>query len=281
MEFGQKDIHVKTGDKINIFFLGDVHEGSANHADSEFRRAISIIKDTPNSYVFGMGDYIDAITYHDRRFNPSEIDPEYLIKDLKDLPRKQMDKFYKKIEPIADKFIGMLYGNHEESFVKYNNFDPLTYLINNKMPHVKKLGYTAIFRLGIIREINRKRPCYNFIFDLNHGPGKGGGMREGYPINKVHDVFRWTSGDVRIMGDIHALAADDKKFLEYRQGNNLSYKTVFYGVSGCFMYKTKEGTRGYFEAKAAPHSGIGMLKFSIETAWKKDRCLTSLDKIIL
>jgi len=279
MELLSKDIHVQDGSEINIFFLGDIHEGSANHAEKEFAQAIRIIKDTENSYVFGMGDYIDAINHHDKRFNPSEIDPEYLVKDLKDLPVKQMNKLYTKIKPIQDKFLGLLYGNHEESYVKYNSFDPVHYLSN--MMDVPKLGYTAIFRLGIIREKGRTRPNYNFIFDLNHGPHGGGGMREGSPVNKVHDVFRWTSGDVRVMGHIHSLAEDAKKFIEYRQGDNISYKTVWYGVSGCFMYKTREGTRGYFEASPSPHAGIGMLKCNIKIHHQKNACLVKLEKIIL
>ena len=278
MELGQRDIKIKQTNEISIFFLGDIHSGNANHATSEFNQAIKIIKDTPNSYVFGMGDYADLIGHRDPRFNPSEISPEYTVKDLKNLPVKQMDWFYKKIEPIADKFLGLLYGNHEESFMRHNTFDPIDYLANRM--NVPVLGYTALFRLGIIHETDRNRPNYNYIFDLNHGAG-GGGYREGYPINKCHDLFRWTSGDVRVMGHIHALVEDDKKFLEYRQGNNLTYRTVWFGVSGCFLHKVCEGTRGYFENKPGPHSGIGMLRFRIKVGNKKHSSRTSLEKIVL
>ena len=280
MELASKDIYIKAGDEVNIFFLGDIHEGSANHADREFRKAIQIIKDTRNSYVLGMGDYIDAITYWDKRFNPSEIDPAYLIKDLKDLPARQMNNLYNKLLPIQDRFLGVLYGNHEETYIRYNSFDPVKYLAE-KMGNVPRLGYTAMFKLGIIRQKGRPRSNYNFIIDLNHGAG-GGGYREGYPLNKCHDVFRWTSGDVRVMGHLHALVEDDKEFLEYRQGGNTNYRTVWFGVSGCFLYKIKEGTRGYFEPKPGPHSDIGMLKLKIiVSADKKANCTTSLEKVRL
>ena len=125
MEIAQRLLSYKIGSVINIFFLGDIHEGSGNFADKPFKRAINYIENTDNSYIIGMGDYIDAISYRDKRFNPSEIAPEYAIRDLKDLPVIQIERLCKKLLPVQERFIAFLYGNHEEAFSKYNSFDPV------------------------------------------------------------------------------------------------------------------------------------------------------------
>ena len=275
MEICQKNLHYKINDEINVFFLGDIHEGSANHASKPFKRAIQYIVDTPDSYVIGMGDYADCITHRDKRFNPSEIDRSYSIRDLKDLPNIQMNRLAKQLDPIRDKFIAWLYGNHEEAFSKYNSFDPLAKLVYLMGSDAPRLGYTGVLRLGIIRQDNRKTPNYYFDIDLNHGEG-GGGRREGYPINIVHDVFRWTSGDIKVMGHIHQMATDCKKFSFVDRNLNMKMQKVLYGSNGCFMYKRKEGTRGYFESKPGPYSGIGMLHLQIKVGHGKQDCRLNL-----
>ena len=214
-----------------------------------------------------MGDYVDLIRHDDKRFNPAEIDPYYKISDLKDLAVKQTDRFYSKIKPIADKVIVMLYGNHEESYIKYNGFDPVKYL-NKMIPDAKRLGYVGMIKLDVKRNPDKLSAVY--YIDLNHGMG-GGGFREGYAINKVHDLFRWTSGDFRVMGHLHALDTDWADFREWG-----GIQRVWYGVSGCFMYKEKEGTRGYFEANAGKPSGIGMLKAMIKVGRDKRDSRTRL-----
>ena len=278
MEILKKDIKASgRGDKISIFFLGDIHEGSANHAEKEFKRAVKIIKDTPNSYVIGMGDYCDHINHRDPRFNPAEIAANYAIKDLKDLPNIQVQNVCKKLEPIKDKIICLLYGNHEESLIKYSTFDPVKQIIARLGCDIPRLGYTGIVSLNIYRS-TMKSSNLQYVIDLNHGVG-GTGKREGYKVNIVHDVFRWTSGDCRVMGHIHQMSSDPQDFSYLGKYYNLMYRRVWFGSTGCFMYKVKEGTRGYFEAKAGPHSDIGMLKYVINVGSNKTETMTSLDKI--
>lgn len=279
MEILRKNIKsVGRGNKISIFFLGDIHEGSANHAEESFKYAIKTIKETPNSYVIGMGDYVDAINHRDPRFNPAEIDPEYAIKDLKDLPNIQVQRVCRKLEPIKDKIIGLLYGNHEESLIKYSTFDPVKQIVKTLGIDIPKIGYTGIVAINIYRG-SRKTISLQYIIDLNHGIG-GTGKREGYKVNIVHDVFRWTSGDCRVMAHIHQMSSDlqDFSYLNLHK-YQLNYRKVWFGSTGCFMHKQKQGTRGYFESKAGPHSDLGMLRYEITIGEDKTKSRTSLDKI--
>ena len=56
-----------------VYFLGDIHEGAANHQAKALSKAIDIITTDSNAYWIGMGDYIDAINHRDPRFNPLEM----------------------------------------------------------------------------------------------------------------------------------------------------------------------------------------------------------------
>ena len=270
MEIAQKVIHCELGEKINIYTLGDVHEGNCNHAENEFKEAVKIIEDDPNGYWIGMGDYIEAITTDDKkRFDPLSIHPKYRIQDLKNLPKKQMNNFHNIVEPIEGKCLALLAGNHEEAFTKHNSFDVYGHLIESfKTSAFKagqppaKLGYIGFLKISIIYDKGRSGPNRTVTFALNHGDG-GGGFREGYPLNKVHDVFRWTHADVCLMGHLHKLVSDRKPFIGVSQSNQLIRSKRFYGMTGCFLKTYVDGNRNYFEHKGRSESDIGMLKTEI------------------
>jgi len=49
---------------------------------------VKMIQEDANAWI-GMGDYIDAISYNDPRFNPLEIAERYEIRDLKTFPESR------------------------------------------------------------------------------------------------------------------------------------------------------------------------------------------------
>lgn len=285
MEVAKKKIKIKPGETISIYFLGDVHEGSGNHAEAEYNKAVSIIKDhAKDATVFwaGIGDYIDAINHKDPRFNPAEIAIKYNIVDLANLAVKQAEHYYERTRDIFDRCIALLYGNHEEAYVRHNGFDAvnlLQYLIyrnskEEKAPPV--LGYTGFLSLSIEHE---KGGLYDIA--LSHGAG-GGGFREGYGVNKIHDVFRWYNADCYIMGHIHRMMIDTQYKIEVQQGGkDVIRKKHLYGTNGCFMYKSCVGTRGYFEGKPSPESSIGMLRLDITPKRDRENWITELVKVEL
>ena len=61
-----------------VYFLGDIHEGAANHQAKALKEAINIIATDSDAYWIGMGDYIDAINHRDPRFNPLDRQLELL-----------------------------------------------------------------------------------------------------------------------------------------------------------------------------------------------------------
>jgi len=274
-----REFSVDIGDEFNIYFIGDIHEGNVNHAESEFKRAIQIVKDDPKGYWIGMGDYIEAITTDDKkRFNPITIAKKYGIRDLKDLPFRQMEVVYSRFQPIEDRCLCLLLGNHEESYIKHNSsdiYDRFTKMFSAPPP---KMGYVGFMRLHF--KHNKGRATNTVIIALNHGDG-GGGFREGYPINKLWDVFRWVDADVSVMGHVHRLMEDDKKFIGVSPLGNLSKRRRHVGISGCFLWTYQEGNANYFEHKGRHESDIGMLKCNIKIQHPRHGAGIQLHKIKL
>jgi len=277
MEIIRKNLFSQS--EINIYFLGDIHEGNANHNKKALKQAVKIINNDKNGYWVGMGDYSDNINTNDPRFDPLEFSRKYNISDLANLPVKQMDCIYNDLYSIRNKCLALLEGNHEQKYRQKNEFDPYTYFINqfpqnnNKL----KLGYDGFLKLGIRYEEDRDRPNRTIQIGLNHGAG-GGGKREGYPTNKIHDLFRWWEADVYIAGHLHKLISNEQKFTNTTSQDNLKINRKWYGMSGCFLKTYQEGNQNYFEHKGKPHSDVGMLKLTIEA---DPNCKTKLKKIFL
>lgn len=267
MEVGYKKIIAGDSSSLNLYFLGDVHEGNCNHAEKEYKQAVKIIQEDPIGYWIGMGDYIEAITRNDiKRFDPQGIDPIYSVSDISNLPYVQAANYYKKTEPIADKCLALLRGNHEEAFEKYNSSSIYKYICDKFPNDPVRLGYKGLLKVGISyrgdQKSGRTRARRTFTIDLNHGNG-GGGKREGTPLNNLHDTFRWTFADVCVMGHTHDLIDDERKINDINQANKLIKRKRYYGISGCFLRTYVEGHKNYFENKGASEKPIGMLRLSV------------------
>ena len=120
---------------------------------------------------------MDCINHRDPRFNPQEISERYSIKDLEDLPRRQSDHFLSAIAPIKDRCLGLIYGNHEDSYRHHNTFDVVRYMVENMdTPNLRHKAWVSLM-------FERGNKSFPVKLCVCHGIG-GGGMREGYPINK-------------------------------------------------------------------------------------------------
>ena len=256
-----------------VYYLGDIHLGASNCDEIAFKKAVKMIQKDGNAWI-GMGDYIDAISYNDPRFNPLEVASKYAIKDLKDLIRKQADEFISIVEPIKDKCIGLICGNHEHKYRKFNGFDVNSYLSEN-------IGTIDLHQKAWIKIIFKDSTRNRFTpvkIVVCHGTG-GGGFREGYPINKVYDIFRWDIADVHIMGHLHHLQTDRCEYNDYSYG--IMRKLVsWFAVNGCFLSKTEEGVDSYFEDRPGKESSIGMIKqYIYPSSEKKELFRIELQKI--
>ena len=268
MQIGKKVIEVREHENVDVFCLGDVHEGHGNCNVEAIHSAVELIeqnrKDNAHTYTILMGDLPECIIMSDPRFNPLEIADRYKVKDLSDLPKRQADTVVGYLDPIKDTITAILEGNHCKQYVKRHNFDVYSYMwVQLGTPF--KLGYNG--RLRFTSEMGNSR--FKIDFALNHGTG-GGGFREGYPINKVHDIFRWTVADFYVMGHVHSLNVDPQLFEAVNEkGDGIDLRQRWYGISGCFLNGPVKGKEHYFEGRPGPLPDIGMLKCSFNFGRKR------------
>jgi len=262
MDIVKKSLELKSQvKKTHIYFIGDLHIGNVNFDRESFKRLIKRISDEEDSYIVGMGDYLECININDKRFDPSSIDKTYKINDLSDFVMIQARDFITLMQPVKHKILTLVSGNHESKFTHVYNVDIFSYICN-QLNVTDKINNIGILALHLWLSSNGTKKVLSLY--LNHGDG-GNGKREGYPLNILHDVFRWSNCDINIMGHIHQLVEDHKMF---NGVNTTTYKfqqtKKLYGVSGTFLKTYVQGNQNYFEHKGRFDSTIGCLRLDIQ-----------------
>jgi predicted phosphodiesterase len=100
-------------DNAEILLHGDTHIGSELTYYNGIDKLIKYVKDN-NAYVIHMGDWIEAITSDDKRFQ-ADSTKEFI-------PSRQADMAVELYQPIADKILVGLEGNHEYKLERFGNY---------------------------------------------------------------------------------------------------------------------------------------------------------------
>lgn len=246
-------INIKEKDKVNIYFIGDIHAGSVTCQKNELRKTINLIKKDPRARVVLMGDYGEYITETDtRRYDLNCVDPKL------DTPHKQTDYIYKLLNPIKDKIYGVLRGNHEATFAKYNKeeyedtdfLDEADFLACGL--DVRYLGDLGIIELKINKQI------YNIV--VTHGIGcstKLSGQLAA--LNKIIDNFD-TVPDLVAMGHVHSLQTIVNPKLNF----NFETKIKHLALTGSYFKTYIEGNINYASSNLYGTLPIGCVMYSFD-----------------
>ena len=264
MDIGQTTIKQRTsGEPYNIFWTGDWHKGHVCHDAAALNKTIHTISDVAREEptgVFLMGDLGDSIFPGDKRFNSSEVARVY-----KGMVDDQVREIREAIRPIAPHILAAVTGNHEGAYTRHNYSDIYTrYTSECSHPDFKRLGYVGFYRLLFVEAAGGNRrslTCW-----LNHGKG-GGGKREGYPKNKLHDLFRWIDADICAAGHIHKLEMDRKTFSGINAVGKFMRRVRWYLGTGCMLRTYVPGKENYFEGAGAAESDVGYVHARI--VWKR------------
>jgi hypothetical protein len=185
---------------IKIYPVGDIHLFAAACDLEHFRRTVQQIAADPDARWIGMGDYGDLIMPSDPRWSFSGLDWQHVgfvngRPDPKNLGVESRDGIAHELDPIADKCIGIHFGNHEWQFSRHTFIDVAGYLAERyKAP---QLGYTALTRL----EIRGKKRLWTPVIFSEHG-AKGGGTK-GNAINSLEARGNEFDADVYLKGHVH------------------------------------------------------------------------------
>ena len=191
----------KEPDELVFVPLGDFHIGAIGTDEAHAKKYIDWIR-RKKAYWWLMGDAIDAINYHDPRFNPQEVAEWMKVKDLRNLPLKQADHFLDLVAPIANRCLFAIHGNHEEAVAKYATVDIPHYIANAL--GVPYLGYSGLVQLRFRGHTNThgnaSKNTGRLLF-VHHG--WGGGRKPGGKANKLMDLLVGFAADDYFMGHVH------------------------------------------------------------------------------
>lgn len=237
---------------VSLWFLGDAHTGALGFAKNKLVDTVGQIKGDPHSYVIGMGDYCDFIGLRDPRFDPSQIDSQYKVADLSTLADKQLQQFKDILNPVRDRIIGWLEGNHEEKWEKFYHFSPTRNLEAWAWEHNKQckaLSGEALVRV-CIKVKNESKARYRVLVYVTHGWGAA--RTEGADLNKVVELQKSVDADVYAMGHGHKmlhLGYSRVGMMDTRQRGGLDLRTMerplAFFLTGSYLRTYAKGESGY------------------------------------
>ncbi len=236
--------------------FSDIHLGANGCNKEYFKNTINWIKNKPNCYAIGVGDYCDCIVMNDKRFDIKDVDKDFL-KDLDNLPMAQLNYLKRCLEPIKDRILCMIPGNHEDKFRIEHSIDIMYELRRDLKIDIG--DYMSFLRIKFDREQFHVTPI---VLWLHHGWFSGRKM--GGKVNQLNDVAASYGADIYLSGHSHDLFSTSMEKLSIGvTGKQLVKSKKVFGNTGTFLETVSSGGSGYAERKAYPVAKIGTLRFDI------------------
>ncbi len=188
-DFGQETKH------ITIVPLADVHLGAEGSAWQQFYELVKQIAKEPDTYVTLQGDLID----NGLKNSVTNVYRQTMR------PYEQKREMAKALEPIRDKILCIIPGNHERRSKKEADACP-TYDIASKLDLEDKYRESIAFlRVGLGKRTTGKvRDCKPHVYFLACVHGAGGGALPGGMVNRADRFMQAMDGvDVFIHGHSH------------------------------------------------------------------------------
>jgi len=244
MQVLKKVFEYSSGDDgtLKLVALGDIHLGHRNVDLRVLNKVINFIKNEDNCLWLGMGDYADAITVKDRRFDLNSIDPNYPT------PDKQYRRIRELFEPIKEKCLGLLDGNHDYLHWKLHNHnyvDSLAYDLG-----VPYLTIDAYIRLVFKRNSGKRAKQKQFDFYAHHGWTTARTM--GGRINRITDLASiFPNLPLYLQGHVHLLGPIPPRVqLQVDNGLNVREMKQNFVFTGSFLKGYMPNAISYVEAKS-------------------------------
>lgn len=186
--------------------MADLHIGDSQCDFKLILEKIEHIKNTKNAYCILDGDLMDTAI-------ASSIGDTYGA-NLQ--PMEQLKQCVKIFEPIKDKILAVLPGNHENRVYKTDGLD-ITELMCSQLGIYERYSPTTALLFVRFGENNKGRPQLYTIY-VTHG--SGGGRKEGGKVNRLADLASIVDADIYIHGHTHLPLVFKESFFRVSNGNS-------------------------------------------------------------
>lgn len=224
-------------DYFDLYPIGDVHFGSAQ-CDIEFlKRVVDEIRDNPDAYWVGMGDFIENALIGSK----SDIYKQTLP------PREQINYICDILSPIAKKGLFLIAGNHEQRTMKMVGLCPEEHMaVRLDIPF---MGFS----------------CYAyFLLKSNHWPGfsayfhhsTGGGYSSGGKVNAAAKLRQIApTADAIFSAHSHTTSRMPVTWFDVGREKVLKHTGYDYITGSCLTWD-----RSYAEEKAKAASAVEFIR---------------------
>lgn len=178
---------------IEIHPMADLHIGDSNCDYKSIIERIEHIRNTENAYCILDGDLMDTAI-------ASSIGDTYGA-NLQ--PMEQLRHCVRIFEPIKDKILVVLSGNHENRVYKSDGLD-ITEMMCAQLGIPEKYSPTTallFIRFGKAKSHGRENVRQLYTAYVTHG--SGGGRREGGKVNRLADLASIVDADIYIHAHTH------------------------------------------------------------------------------
>ena len=195
-------------DIIEIMPMADLHIGDSQCDYKLILERIEYIKNTPNAYCILDGDLMDTAI-------ASSIGDTYSASIQ---PMEQLKHCVKIFEPIKDKILAVLSGNHENRVYKSDGID-ITEIMCAQLGIADKYSPTTallFIRFGKYKATKDKKQMYTIY--ATHG--SGGGRKEGGKVNRLADLASIVDADIYVHGHTHLPLIFKESYYRVNAGNS-------------------------------------------------------------
>lgn len=188
------DLSHITSEDLEIVALSDLHIGDAHVNMKLIKSLIDDIQNKPNRYCVILGDLMNTAITNSK----SDSYHETMT------PQEQLDECVALLEPITDKILAIVPGNHEERISRAVGFDMVKEL-------AARLDLDEIYdpcsALVFVKFGHHGKTSAPITYSLYCNHGHGGGRRIGGKLNSLQDYARTIDADVFVVGHTHLPAS--------------------------------------------------------------------------
>jgi predicted phosphodiesterase len=189
----------QSGERV-LYHITDTHLGAVDTDEDTLRALVKQIdKDPLARWTFG-GDLGDLIGPHDRRWHPHQLPERYrdAMFEPGGLVEETIQHGLEIFDPIRDKMLGWIGGNHERSARKYMGDREIGLEVCRELGFPSRyLGYGGFIRW----EWGFDGSKSSVVIDMHHG--WQGGRKSGAKINQAELDFSMSNADIVLRGHSH------------------------------------------------------------------------------
>lgn len=188
---------------INIYPIADLHHGAKECNIRKFEKHIEDICADPYGYIVLLGDMFEISK------NADEKRAEHLVSSVAEI-----------LEPVADRILCMVRGNHDRNVGTYNPIAELAEKLEIPQKYVSDDAILLWLTFGDSKNHGHRAITYSFY--LTHGSGKA--RTEGRKIDALSSFGdNIPPADIIVCGHFHTPLSMRKSVIELDEANKGFY----------------------------------------------------------